>query len=75
MLSLDHPIMRAVEKAGSQAALAQLIEKTPQLVSAWIHEKSQISAKDAIRVSTETGIPLHDLCPDVFPKGSRIVFD
>jgi DNA-binding transcriptional regulator YdaS (Cro superfamily) len=58
-------VERAVEKLGSQKALAALCEQLPQAVTRWLRE-GKVPAKYAARIEQETGIPRRELCED-FP--------
>lgn len=54
---------RAIERAGGQAALARELNITRSAVHHW----DVVPSHQAGRVSQLTGIPLHELRPDVFP--------
>lgn len=56
------PIRRAIEKAGSVKALAELLGLKPQGISQW----RRIPAERAARISAITGIPRHELRPDLW---------
>ena len=47
--------------------LARGVGVKPQAVASWI-EKGRIPAERARDVSRETGIPLHELRPDLWPE-------
>ena len=57
-----HPITRAIEKAGSVKALAEAAGVRPQAVSQW----RAIPAERVVRISEATGIPRHELRPDLY---------
>jgi DNA-binding transcriptional regulator YdaS (Cro superfamily) len=56
------PLARAIKKAGTANDLARLLGITPQAISQW----TEIPIKRAPDVSRVTGIPLHELRPDIF---------
>lgn len=51
------------EKRGRRGDLAAALKITPGALSQW----TQVPATRATEVSAVTGIPLHELRPDVFP--------
>ncbi|MBY0475441.1 MAG: helix-turn-helix domain-containing protein [Nitrosomonas sp.] len=51
---------KAIEIAGGQTALANLIDITPQAVQQWV-KRGHVSRKSAKPVSRATGIPLENL--------------
>ncbi|UJW87920.1 helix-turn-helix domain-containing protein [Devosia sp. SL43] len=51
------------EKRGRRGDLTRALKITPGALSQW----SQVPATRATEVSAVTGIPLHELRPDVFP--------
>ena len=61
------PLERAIEAAGSQARVAQIVGKTQQAVSHWLTaRKGLVPADAAIRIERALGIPAAELCPDAF---------
>ena len=56
---------RAKEVAGGAAGLSRKLNNaiTPQAISQW----RKVPAERAMAVSEATGVPLHELRPDVFP--------
>lgn len=56
------PIAEAVKKAGSVSALAKLIGVKPQAISQW----REIPARRVPDISRLTGIPRHELRPDLW---------
>lgn len=57
----------AIQKAGSQAALAKLIGAKQQNVWDWLNKgNKQVSPKFAIAIEEATGVSKHDLRPDIF---------
>lgn len=53
---------------------AQLLGVSDELVRLWRHGRRGISAKRAIEISKATGIPRHELRPDLWepPKPRRV---
>lgn len=68
MLALD----KAIEAAGSQLALAQLLGIKPPSISGW-YDRRRVPAERCIAIEAATGVSRHDLRPDVFgePAGPR----
>lgn len=61
------PLERAIEKAGSQAALAGKIGVSQQAVSVWTKKKGKpVPAEMVVAIEAATGIPRHELRPDIF---------
>lgn len=69
---------RAVQSAGSQQALAQLLGIKPPSVSGW-YDRCRVPAERCIAIELATGVSRHQLRPDVFgpdpaePQGEEIV--
>ncbi|HDS1579965.1 TPA: helix-turn-helix domain-containing protein [Stenotrophomonas maltophilia] len=64
---------RAVQSAGSQQALAQLLGIKPPSVSGW-YDRRRVPAERCIAIERATGVSRHQLRPDVFgpdPTGSQ----
>lgn len=57
------PKQRAIEAAGSVAALAGILGITRQAIEKW----TRIPAEQAYKIEKATGIRCHELRPDVFP--------
>ena len=60
-------LQRAIEAAGSQTALAEKINVTQQAISALVKRGARVSAEMAISIERETGVPRHELRPDLWP--------
>jgi len=58
----DEPLSRAIQAAGSVAALACALRIKPQAVSAW----DRVPAERARDVEAITGVPRHELRPDLW---------
>lgn len=63
--SIDNPAARAVEVAGSQAALARMVDVSQPTVWRWVRD-ARIPAEHVPAVSRVTGIPRRELRPDIF---------
>jgi DNA-binding transcriptional regulator YdaS (Cro superfamily) len=66
-LKLD-ALKRAVEKAGGQTALGRLCGESQARVWYWLNRSGELPAEHVVTVSEATGIPEHELRPDVFRK-------
>lgn len=64
------PITKAIEKAGSVKALAELVGVTPQGVSQW----KRVPQKHVKAIEALTGLPLHVIRKDVYdaPVGQAV---
>lgn len=60
------PLHRAIEKAGSQALLAQKIGTSQQLISYWSKKQRRVPAEFVGKIADVTGIPRHELRPDLY---------
>ncbi|WWW34549.1 YdaS family helix-turn-helix protein [Stenotrophomonas rhizophila] len=71
---MTSPIAIAIDKAGSQSALAKAVGVQPALVWQWASGRRPVAAHHCLTIETETGVSRHDLRPDVFgpaPKPAR----
>lgn len=57
----------AVRAAGNQTKLAKALNKTPQAISYWQRKLGRIPAEHVPEVEKATGIPRHQLRPDLYP--------
>lgn len=63
---------KAIESAGTQAKLAAALS-TPekpikqQNVWNWLRRDKKVPPDMAVPIERATGVPRHELCPDVFP--------
>lgn len=63
---------RAIEHAGGQKPLADRIGTTQSVVWYWLkRSKRGIPAEWVGRVTEATGIPAHELRPDLYQTGGR----
>lgn len=63
-------IARAVAAAEGQTKLANAIGVTQGHVSQWLR-RGRVPADKAVAIETATGIPRHELRPDVFPADGQ----
>jgi DNA-binding transcriptional regulator YdaS (Cro superfamily) len=59
-------IQRACELAGSQSALARMLQVTPQAVQNWC-ATGRVPAERVLEIEKATGVSRHDLRPDIYP--------
>lgn len=57
----------AVERAGSQTALARLLGKKQSHVWNWLHRDRKIPADMVLPIERVTGVSRHELRPDLYP--------
>lgn len=60
-----NPVAKAIEKAGSVKALAERCGIAPQAISQW----KRVPIEHARLVAGLTGLPLHEIRPDVWAAG------
>lgn len=51
---------------GAQKQLAEAVGVTPQAVHLWV-KKGRVPAERVLVVASHTGIPAHELRPDLYP--------
>lgn len=57
----------AISKAGSQKALADLLGLRQSHISNWKNRNKRIPAERVLDVERATGVPRHELRPDLYP--------
>ena len=61
----------AIDIAGSQLALAKRIGVKQSYISNWLNrDKQGVPARYVILIEKATGVPRHELRPDIYPKDS-----
>lgn len=60
-------LAKAVKTVGGQTELANLINTKQQNVWQWLNRDGKASAKYVAKISQATGVPCHELRPDIFP--------
>jgi DNA-binding transcriptional regulator YdaS (Cro superfamily) len=63
---MSTPISRAIEKAGGQKPLADILNVHPAMVSQWATGRRPVAAHHVLAIEEATGVSRHDLRPDVF---------
>ena len=63
---MESAIEKAVRLAGNQSALARKVKVTPQAVQQWV-DNGRVSHKKVIAVELATGVPRHELRPELYP--------
>ena len=58
----------AVIRAGSQEALAELLDVSQPTISNWVTRSKQLPADYVLRVEAEYGVSRCDLRPDIYPR-------
>jgi len=59
--------MRAIERIGSQGAMARLLGVSQPAVWKWVHHHRPLPAEHVLTVEEATGISRHELRPDIYP--------
>ncbi len=62
---------RAIAAAGGQSALARLIGKTQGHVWHWLKVAKRVPAEAVLAIEDATGVPRHELRPDVYPAAGE----
>ena len=62
---MDNALQAAIERVGSQVALAAACKVTPQAVNQWVG-KGKPPADKVLAIEAATGVSRHDLRPDIF---------
>ncbi|WP_024873117.1 transcriptional regulator [Tolumonas lignilytica] len=63
------PLEKAINSAGSQVLLAEMLGVTPQAVQQW-KKSNKVPAERVISVERITGVSRHDIRPDIYPRES-----
>ena len=64
-------LTEAVEKAGSQAAIARACGISTTAVWKWVQTSKRIPAEFVLKVEDLTGVSRHALRPDIYPIETR----
>jgi len=59
----------AVTRAGGQSALARICGCTPGNINQLLQKERELPAEYVLLVEAATGVPRHDLRPDLYPRG------
>ncbi len=61
-------LARAIKEKGTQAGLAQAIGTTQSLVGYWLNKSRRgVPAEWVAKVESASGVPCHELRPDLYP--------
>lgn len=60
-------LMQAVERAGSQSALARIVGASHTAVWKWIQSSKRLPGEYVLAVEAATGVSRHHLRPDLYP--------
>lgn len=61
-------LKKAIKKAGTQQALADLIGVRQSHVSNWLNRNKRVPAERVLTIERATGVPRHELRPDLYPS-------
>lgn len=65
-------LARAIEKAETQAGLAKAIGTSQALVGYWLNKSQRgVPAEWVAKIEAATGVPRHELRPDLFTPPGR----
>lgn len=62
------PLEKAIQKAGGQTALAELIGRSPQRINNWLRRGGKVPAEECPDIERATGISCEELRPDLSAK-------
>lgn len=65
------PLSKAIEVAGGQSALGRLIGVRQQAIYSWVHGTGRAPAERVLAIEKATGVPRHELRPDIYPREDR----
>lgn len=65
-------LLKAVEKAGSQSALARIAGVTQPSVWKWVQSSKRVPAEYVLDIEAATGVSRHDLRPDIYPRETMV---
>ncbi|MFC4699360.1 transcriptional regulator [Glaciecola siphonariae] len=58
---------RAIIQAGGQTSLGRKIGKSQGQISIWLNRDKKLPAEFVIAVEKVSGVPRHELRPDIYP--------
>lgn len=65
---MEHQALeKAIKIAGGQTALGKHLNKTQAHIWVWLNRDRKVPAKYAIQIEKFTGVPRHELRPDIYP--------
>jgi DNA-binding transcriptional regulator YdaS (Cro superfamily) len=65
----EQALIQAVNRMGSQGAMARLCDVSQTAVWKWLNESKQLPAEHVLKVEAATNVARHDLRPDIYPRG------
>lgn len=68
MTTPKQALAESIKHAGGQTELANLIGTKQQNVWQWLNRDGKASARYVVKISQATGVPCHELRPDIFPE-------
>ena len=67
MMTPTDALALAIEKAGSQSALARHCDKKQGHVWHWLHKSGKCPAEETLKIEALTGVSRSLLRPDIYP--------
>ncbi|WP_018694235.1 helix-turn-helix domain-containing protein [Algicola sagamiensis] len=61
------PLEKAIQKVGSQTALAKVLNKKQGHVWNWLNRDKKVPAEMVIPIEKVSGVSRHELRPDIYP--------
>jgi DNA-binding transcriptional regulator YdaS (Cro superfamily) len=61
-------LQKAIAKAGSQRELAELLGVRQSHISNWLRRNKRVPAGRVCAIEAATGVPRHELRPDLYPE-------
>ena len=68
---MSTPLERAIEVAGSQAALARMIKKTQAHIWHWL-QSGRVPGEHCLAIERETGVSRYELRPDIYGDAPQL---
>ncbi len=62
-----HGLEKAIKVAGSQNALAEMLGVRQSHISNWLNRDERVPAERVLSIEAATGVPRHELRPDLYP--------
>lgn len=67
----DRGLQLAIKAAGNQTKLARALNKKPQTISYWWNRIGRVPAEYVPEVEAATGVPRHELRPDLYRQPEK----
>lgn len=68
-ITQQQALTQAVNRMGSQSAMARLCGVSQSAVWKWLAEEMALPAEHVLAVEAATGVSRHELRPDLYPRG------